>query len=122
MTGPVRPWLFRVARNLLIDAKPRRAGAALDGAGRRGPRRSGTDSGVEEILNRELVSARAPAPVGPRTRPYSWRPSTGGGTTGHGPPASSAYRTARPDHGLHYALDAMRKQLEKHDADRGVPE
>ena len=53
---PVRPWLFRVARNLLIDASraeralPMTAQEQLAGE-------VGTDSGLEEILDRQLVSA-----------------------------------------------------------------
>src|ERR1700745_2996481 len=51
---PVRPWLFPVARNLLIDAN--RAAQARPMTGDAAAE-VGTDSGVEEILDRELVSA-----------------------------------------------------------------
>ena len=53
---PIRPWLFRVARNLLIDA---------DRAARSRPvivqalsnEDAGTDSALDQVLDRELVSA-----------------------------------------------------------------
>ena len=62
---PVRPWLFRVARNLLIDgtgppgARPMTVQAQPAGE-------IGIDSGMEEVLHRQLVSAAlqhlSPAP------------------------------------------------------------
>src|SRR4029077_11253343 len=53
---PVRPWLFRVARNLLIDAN--RAARARPMTVQEQPAGEvGTDSGLEEILDRQLVSA-----------------------------------------------------------------
>jgi RNA polymerase sigma-70 factor (ECF subfamily) len=52
---PVRPWLFRVARNLLIDANRAAQARPVTVPGQAGE--SGTDAGLEEILDRELVSA-----------------------------------------------------------------
>src|SRR6267154_1107865 len=52
---PVRPWLFRVARNLLIDAN-RAARARPMIVQEQAAGEAGTDSGVEEILDRQLVS------------------------------------------------------------------
>ena len=53
---PIRPWLFRVARNLLIDAN--RAAQARPATVPEQPAgEAGTDSGLEEILDRQLVSA-----------------------------------------------------------------
>jgi RNA polymerase sigma factor (sigma-70 family) len=73
---PIRPWLFRVARNLLIDAnraeRARPMTVQEQSAGE-----IGIDSGLEEILDRQLVSAALQ----------------------HLSPASSAYRTAQLDHG-----------------------
>src|ERR1700722_16174781 len=53
---PVRPWLFRVARNLLIDAN-RAARARPMTVQEQAVGEVGTDSGLEEILDRHLVSA-----------------------------------------------------------------
>jgi RNA polymerase sigma-70 factor (ECF subfamily) len=74
----------------------------------------GTDSGVEEILDRELVSA-ALQHLSPAHQTVLVETFYRGGTL-----ATVARELGIP-HGtarsrLHYALDAMRKQLEKHDA------
>ncbi len=53
---PIRPWLFRVARNLLTDAN-RAARARPMTAQEQSAGEVGTDSGLEEILDRQLVSA-----------------------------------------------------------------
>ena len=53
---PIRPWLFRVARNLLIDAN-RAARARPMTVPEQSAGEVGTDSGLEEILDRQLVSA-----------------------------------------------------------------
>src|SRR6202050_1967073 len=53
---PIRPWLFRVARNLLIDAD--RAARVRPMAGQAQPaEEAGTDSGLDQVLDRQLVSA-----------------------------------------------------------------
>ena len=51
---PVRPWLFRVARNLLIDANRAARARPTTVPGSAGE--VGTDSGLEKILDRQLVS------------------------------------------------------------------
>src|SRR4029078_6849405 len=53
---PIRPWLFRVARNLLIDAD--RAARARPATVQEQPdEEAGTDPGLDQVLDRELVSA-----------------------------------------------------------------
>ena len=109
---PVRPWLFRVARNLLIDAN--RAARARPTTVQEPTGEVGTDSGLEEILDRELVSA-ALQHLSPAHQTVLVETFYRGGTL-----ATVARELGIP-HGtarsrLHYALDAMRKQLDKHDA------
>ena len=93
---PVRPWLFRVARNLLIDANRAAQARPMTVPGEAAAE-VGTDSGVEEILDRELVSA-AIRHLSPAHQTVLVETSTGAGHWLRSP-ASSAYRTARPDHG-----------------------
>jgi RNA polymerase sigma-70 factor, ECF subfamily len=110
---PIRPWLFRVARNLLIDA---------DRAARSRPitvqaqpdEDAGTDSGLEHVLDRQLVSA-ALEHLSPAHRIVLVETFYHGGTL-----ATVARHLGIP-HGtarsrLHYALDALRRQLREHDA------
>src|SRR5689334_23800304 len=52
---PVRPWLFRVARNLLIDAN--RAARARPMSASEQSAEIVTDSGLDEVLDRQLLSA-----------------------------------------------------------------
>ena len=109
---PVRPWLFRVARNLLIDAN---RAARTRPTTMQGPAgEAGTDSGLEEILDRELVSA-ALQHLSPAHQTVLVETFYRGGTM-----ATVARELGIP-HGtarsrLHYALDAMRKQLDETDA------
>jgi RNA polymerase sigma-70 factor (ECF subfamily) len=108
---PVRPWLFRVARNLLIDAN--RAARARPTTVQEPTGEVGTDSGLEEILDRELVSA-ALQHLSPAHQTVLVESFYRGGTM-----ATVARELGIP-HGtarsrLHYALDAMRKQLEEND-------
>ena len=107
---PVRPWLFRVARNLLIDAN--RAARARPVTVPEEPAGGiGTDSGLDEILDRQLVSAalqhlsRAHQTVLVETFYRGGTMATVARELGipHG--------TARSR--LHYALDALRKQLQE---------
>ena len=51
---PIRPWLFRVARNLLIDANRAAQARPMTVPGQAAGE-AGTDSGLEEILDRQLV-------------------------------------------------------------------
>ena len=110
---PVRPWLFRVARNLLIDAnraeRARPVTVPEQPAGE-----AGTDSGLEEVLDRQLVSA-ALAHLSPAHQSVLVETFYRGGTM-----ATVARELGIP-HGtarsrLHYALDALRQQLQEHDA------
>ena len=110
---PVRPWLFRVARNLLIDANRAAQARPMTVPGEAAAE-VGTDSGMEEILDRELVSA-ALQHLSTAHQTVLVETFYRGGTL-----ATVARELGIP-HGtarsrLHYALDAMRKQLEKHDA------
>ena len=110
---PIRPWLFRVARNLLIDAnraarsRPMIVPGQADGE-------VATDSGLEEILDRQLVSA-ALQHLSPAHQTVLVETFYRGGTM-----ATVARELGIP-HGtarsrLHYALDALRKELQEHDA------
>src|SRR6202050_4493690 len=54
---PIRPWLFRVARNLLIDAnRAAQARPMTVPCAAAAEAEAGSDSGLEEILDRQLVS------------------------------------------------------------------
>jgi RNA polymerase sigma-70 factor, ECF subfamily len=110
---PIRPWLYRVARNLLIDAN-RAAQARPVTAPEQPAGEAGTDSGLEEILDRQLVSA-ALAHLSPAHQSVLVETFYRGGTM-----AAVARELGIP-HGtarsrLHYALDALRKQLQEHDS------
>jgi RNA polymerase sigma-70 factor, ECF subfamily len=110
---PVRPWLFRVARNLLIDADRAARARPMTVPGQPAGE-PGTDSGLEEILDRQLVSA-ALQQLSPAHQIVLLETFYRGGTM-----ATVARELGIP-HGtarsrLHYALDAMRKQLEERDA------
>ena len=109
---PIRPWLYRVARNLLIDAN-RAAQARPVTAPEQPAGEAGTDSGLEEILDRQLVSA-ALAHLSPAHQTVLVETFYRGGTM-----AAVARELGIP-HGtarsrLHYALDALRKQLAEYD-------
>jgi RNA polymerase sigma-70 factor (ECF subfamily) len=113
---PVRPWLFRVARNLLIDAnraaRARPMSAPEQPAGEIGE--IGTDSGLDEVLDRQLVSA-ALQHLSPAHQSVLVETFYRGGTM-----ATVARELGIP-HGtarsrLHYALDALRQHLEERDA------
>jgi RNA polymerase sigma-70 factor, ECF subfamily len=110
---PVRPWLFRVARNLLIDAN-RAARARPMIVQEQAAGEVGTDSGLDEILDRQLVSA-ALQQLSPAHQSVLVETFYRGGTV-----AMVARELGIP-HGtarsrLHYALDALRKQLQQNDA------
>jgi len=110
---PAGPWLFRVARNLLIDAN-RAARARPVTAPEQSAGEIGTDSGLDEVLDRQLVSA-ALAHLSPAHQSVLVETFYQGGTM-----ATVARELGIP-HGtarsrLHYALDALRKQLQQNDA------
>ena len=109
----IRPWLFRVARNLLTDAnRAARARPKIvpgDAAGE-----AGTDSGLDGVLDRQLLTA-AFRQLSPAHQSVLLETFYRGGTT-----AAVARELGIP-HGtarsrLHYALDALRQQLQEHDA------
>ncbi len=110
---PVRPWLFRVARNLTIDAD--RAARSRPAGVQAQPADDGCDdSGLNQVLDRQLVSA-ALRQLSPAHRIMLVETFYHGGT-----PATVARRLGIP-HGtarsrLYYALHALREQLREHDA------
>jgi RNA polymerase sigma-70 factor (ECF subfamily) len=110
---PVRPWLFRVARNLVIDAD-RAARARPVGVQQQPDEDAGTDAGLDQVLDRELVSA-ALQRLSPAHRTVLVEAFYRGGSL-----AAVARELGIP-HGtarsrLHYALHALRQQLQEQDA------
>lgn len=110
---PIRPWLFRVARNLLIDAD--RAARARPVTVQAQPAEDVRgDSGLDGILDRQLVTG-ALQHLSPAHRTVLVETFYRGGTT-----ATVARQLGIP-HGtarsrLHYALQALRQQLQDRDA------
>jgi RNA polymerase sigma-70 factor, ECF subfamily len=110
---PVRPWLFHVARNLLTDAD--RAARARPMAVQAQPAEDPRDDpGLGRVLDRELVST-ALQHLSPAHRTVLIETFYHGGTL-----ATIARQLGIP-HGtarsrLHYALHALRQQLQDHDA------
>jgi RNA polymerase sigma-70 factor (ECF subfamily) len=110
---PIRPWLFQVARNLLTDAdRAARVRPMTVHAERSEDARD--DSGLDQVLDRELVSA-ALRHLSPAHRAVLIETFYRGGTL-----ATIARQLGIP-HGtarsrLHYALHALRRQLQEHDA------
>src|SRR5260221_3851244 len=110
---PIRPWLFRVARNLLIDAD--RAARARPVVVQALPNENARmDSGLEQVLDREGVSA-ALRHLSPAHRTVVVETFYNGGSL-----AAVANELGIP-HGtarsrLHYALQALGHQLDDQDA------
>jgi RNA polymerase sigma-70 factor, ECF subfamily len=110
---PLRPWLYRVARNLLIDAN-RAAQARPMSAPEQPARDIGTDSGLDGVLDRQLVSD-ALQHLSPAHKSVLVETFYRGGTMATvARELGIPYGTARSR--LHYALDALRQHLEEHDA------
>jgi RNA polymerase sigma-70 factor, ECF subfamily len=110
---PVRPWLYRVARNLLTDADRAARARPVSAPGQQGGE-IGTGPGLDEVLDRQVVSA-ALAHLSPAHRSVLVETFYRGGTM-----AAVARELGIP-HGtarsrLHYALDALRRHLDQHDA------
>jgi RNA polymerase sigma-70 factor (ECF subfamily) len=110
---PVRPWLFRVARNLLTDAD-RAARARPVTAPAEAPEVARDDAGLDQVLDRQLV-ADALQQLSPAHRTVLVETFYHGRTL-----ATVAHQLGIPDgtarSRLHYALDALRKQLQERDA------
>jgi RNA polymerase sigma-70 factor (ECF subfamily) len=109
---PIRPWLFRVARNLLIDAD-RAARSRPMAVQAQPPEEAGTDSGLDQVLDRQLVSA-ALEHLSPAHRTVLVE------TFYHGDSPATVARQLGIPHGtarsrLHYALHALRQQLQEND-------
>jgi len=110
---PIRPWLFRVARNLLIDAD--RALRAHPVVVQALPHDvGGTDSALDQVLDRDLVFA-ALQHLSPAQRAVLIEAFYNGGSL-----AAVARELGIP-HGtarsrMHYALQALRQQLRENDA------
>jgi RNA polymerase sigma-70 factor, ECF subfamily len=110
---PIRPWLFRVARNLLTDAD--RAARSRPVTVQAEPADDARDdTGLEQVLDRQLVTG-ALQHLSPAHRAVLVETFYRGGTT-----ATVARQLGIP-HGtarsrLHYALQALRQQLQDHDA------
>jgi RNA polymerase sigma-70 factor (ECF subfamily) len=110
---PIRPWLFRVARNLLTDAD--RAARSRPVTVQSEPADDARDdAGLEQVLDRQLV-ADALQHLSPAHRTVLVETFYRGGTT-----ATVARRLGIPTgtarSRLHYALEALRQQLQDHDA------
>ena len=110
---PVRPWLFRVARNLLIDAD--RAARSRPATVQAEPAEEGRDdTGLEQVLDRQVV-ADALRQLSPAHRAVLVEVFYGGDSV-----TRAAHQLGIP-HGtarsrLHYALQALRGQLDAHEA------
>jgi RNA polymerase sigma-70 factor (ECF subfamily) len=110
---PIRPWLFRVARNLLTDAN--RAARARPVVLQALPDEdAGTDAGLEQVLDRELVSA-ALQHLSPAHRAVLIEAFYNGGSlVAVARELGIPHGTARSR--MHYALQALRHQLHESDA------
>jgi RNA polymerase sigma-70 factor, ECF subfamily len=108
---PVRPWLFRVARNLLIDAeraaRARPVTVQAEAAGE-----IGDETGLDQVLDRQLLTG-ALKRLSPDHRTVLVE------TVYHGRTAAAVARQLGIPNGtarsrLHYALHALRQHLHGH--------
>ena len=109
---PVRPWLFRVARNLLTDAGRAARSRPITVPAR--PWEGRDDTGLDQVLDRQLVTG-ALRRLSPAHRAVLMETYYRGGTL-----AAAARQLGIP-HGtarsrLHYALQALREQLDADEA------
>jgi RNA polymerase sigma-70 factor, ECF subfamily len=112
---PVRPWLFRVARNLLIDAD-RAAQSRPVTVVASSAEDPGDDSALAQVLDRQLV-CDALQHLSPAHRTVLVETFYRGGSTATvarqlGIPGGTARSR------LHYALDALRRHLQDQDPTR----
>jgi RNA polymerase sigma-70 factor, ECF subfamily len=111
---PIRPWLIRVARNLLIDAARAARSRPVTVQSAEDDQQAEADSGLEQVLDRQLVSA-ALRHLTPAHRAVLVE------TFYHGASLVAVARQLGIPHGtarsrLHYALHALRQELDEHDA------
>jgi RNA polymerase sigma-70 factor, ECF subfamily len=110
---PVRPWLFRVARNLVIDADraARSRPVTIPGQPAEG---GGPDAGLDQVLDRQLL-AGALQRLSPTHRTVLVETFYGGSTlTALARKLGVPPGTVRSR--LHYALHALRQHLEDPEA------
>jgi RNA polymerase sigma-70 factor, ECF subfamily len=110
---PVRPWLFRVARNLLTDAdRAARARPVITAAEPAETARD--DSGLDQILDRQLVADAlqhlSPAHRAVLVETFYHDRALATVARHLGIPAGTARSR------LHYALHALRKQIQQREA------
>jgi len=114
---PVRPWLFRVARNLLTDADraaKSRPVTVQAQPGQDAGDDAGDDAGLDQVLDRQLLTGAlrqlSPAHRTVLVETFYRGASTAALARQLGiPPGTARSR-------LHYALRALRQQLQEHDA------
>ena len=110
---PVRPWLFRVARNLLTDAS-RAARSRPITVQAQGAEEGLDDTGLNQVLDRQLVT-------GALRQLSSAHRAVLVEVFYEGDSVARAARQLGIPHGtarsrLHYALQALREQLDTHEA------
>jgi RNA polymerase sigma-70 factor, ECF subfamily len=111
---PVRPWLFRVARNLLIDANRAARSRPVTVHAQATAEEGRDDTGLTRVLDQQIM-ADALHQLSPAHRAVLVETFYRGRTL-----AKVASQLGIPDSTarsrLHYALQALRRQLEEHEA------
>ena len=111
---PVRPWLYRVARNLLIDADRAARSRPITVRVPATAEEGRDDTGLNRVLDRQIV-ADALDQLSPAHRAVLVETFYQGRTL-----AKAAHQLGIPDgtarSRLHYALQALRRQLEDREA------